>query len=415
MKIMNATRWFLLSLVLWLGGCSDPATITYTDIQQSPILLSFEDIRSGYKAESARDMKNPGKIYVYEQYLFVNEMYDGIHILDNSDPSKPVKLAYLRIPGNTDIEVRNDFMYVNSGPDLLVLDMSNINAVSLVKRVENAFFESSKKIDNQYLIGFGVKEIVRKEYVSRGWNFGFGIQEDVTIMSPTTAKNGSQGTGGSMARFALAGDFLYAVNETSLLPIDLTNPVDPKSKNAVPLNRGTIETIFKYKQYLYIGATQGVFIVDYTTNPSIPFVVSSVGHFQSCDPVVVQNDIAFSTLSAGSRCRGGINQLLVINVQNAANPFVLAEYFFSDTPLGLGVKDNNLFICMGNGGIQWFKTDDLFNIQNNKVTSDVSIHAWDVIVLDDRLIVTGEEGIFQYEYNTTDGTLNKINVIYSRN
>jgi hypothetical protein len=413
MKALTSARLFLLLTVLWISGCSDRSRITYTDVDRLPIMLSFDDIRSGYKAEGVKEMVNPGRIYVYGQYLLINDLYDGIHIIDNADPSKPVKLGYLRIPGNTDAVVRNNQMYVNSGPDLLILDMSNVNAITLTKRVENAFFETAKKSDNMYLIGFGEKEVVRKEYTSRGWNFFFGMQEDVAVMSSENRGN-TDGVGGSMARFTLAGDYLYVVNESSLLPIDISTSLDPKTKNAVPLNRGTIETIYKYKEFLFIGSTNGVFIVDYTTNPAIPVVVSTVQHIQACDPVVVQDDIAFSTLSVGQRCGGGVNELMVLNVKNAANPIILAEYFFDDTPLGLGINAEDLFICMGDGGIHWFKTNNLKDIQNNKVTSDVTLHAWDVIVLDGQLIVTGEEGIFQYEYDSENKTLNKVSTLFSR-
>lgn len=413
MKKLLSVFGIALFSVFFFNGCSDRSVLTYKDTELLPIMLSFDDIRSGFKAEGVREMVKPGKIYVYDEYLFVNELYDGIHIFDNSDPSAPQKLGYLRIPGNTDAVIRDNVMYANSGPDLLVLDLSQINNISLMKRVENSFFESTKKSGNMYEIGYGEKEIVRKEYTSRGWDFFFGIQEDVQVMSANSSGS-RDGVGGSMARFALAGNFLYVVNESALIPIDITIPNDPKTKNAVSLDRGSIETIYKYKEFLFIGSNNGVFIVNYKSNPSVPFVVSTVRHIRACDPVVVQGNIAFSTLSRGTRCGGGVNELMVLDVTDAAVPIIIEEYFFENTPLGLGIQDNNLFVCMGIGGIKWFKTDNLKDIVNNTVTSDVTINAWDVIVLEDKLIVTGNEGIFQYTFDVNTGTLTRVSSLFTK-
>ncbi len=40
--------------------------------------------------------------------------------------------------------------------------------------------------------------------------------------------NSVQGRAGSLSRFALAFDYLYAVNERELVSIDLSTPKDPR-------------------------------------------------------------------------------------------------------------------------------------------------------------------------------------------
>ena len=90
-------------------------------------------------------------------------------------------------------------MYANSGPDLLILDITNPTQVQLVKRVANALFENEKSNEGNYLIGYGEKEIIEKYYINRGWDFQFGIQEDVQVSSSDNGSN-RDGVGGSMAR-----------------------------------------------------------------------------------------------------------------------------------------------------------------------------------------------------------------------
>ncbi len=404
-------NWVLatISAILFLG-CNDKSEITYKTIEESAAFLSLKDIRASFAQEDARDIIQPGNIYVYKDWLLINEKYDGFHVVDNSNPASPVRKSYLRIPGSTDAIVRNDILYVNSGPDLLILDISNMAAVKEIKRFENAFFDLSKSNGDMYLIGFVQKEVVKKYYSHRGWDYCFGCMEDVQTVSSESDNRSGQGQGGSLARFAMAGNYLYFVDDDGLIPIDITMPSNPVLRTAVPLNRGTIETIYLYKDYLFIGSMNGVFIADYKTNPAVPKIISNIQHIRSCDPVVVQNDIAFSTLSAGSRCGGGNNELMVLDVQNAANPIILAEYFFPTTPLGLGVQDNNLFLCMGNGGLKWFNSENLKEITSNQIGEDAKIHARDVIVIGNHLIVTGDQGIVQYEF--AGNTLTRLSTLF---
>lgn len=403
----------LLFSLFTLSNCSDKSTLTYKTTELVNITLSLDDLRSGFAVESVKTLEKPGNIYVYGKYLFINEQHDGLHIVDNSDPSNPIFIGYLRIPGNSDLVIRNNMLYANSGPDMVILDISNPLKVQFVKRTLNAFFESGKLSNGSYLIGQGLKETVVKRNLSRGWDYNFGMQEDQLVLTASNG-GGGEGVGGSMARIVLADNYLYFVNNSNLIPIDLTIPNEPAVKTSVALGRGTIETLYKYKEYLFVGSMNGVFILDYKTNPAVPTVVSSVQHIRSCDPVVVQNDIAFSTLSNMASCGGGINELMVLDVKNAAKPIILAEYFLETTPLGLGVIGNNLFVCHGDNGIAWYKTDDLKEIINNKVSQDVNIHARDVIIIDNNLIVTGENGVTQYTYDITSGSMTRVSTLFTK-
>ena len=64
-----------------------------------PIYMSYEKMRAEVKFESAKKLETTGKIYFYQQYLFINEPFKGIHIYDNSSPSTPKKIGFINIPG----------------------------------------------------------------------------------------------------------------------------------------------------------------------------------------------------------------------------------------------------------------------------------------------------------------------------
>ncbi len=92
---------------------------------------------------SARTLRNPGKIYAYGTLLFINELHTGIHVVNNTDPGNPKNLSFIKIHGNVDIAVKSGILYADNVTDLIALDISNINNIRLVNRIENVFLTSN--------------------------------------------------------------------------------------------------------------------------------------------------------------------------------------------------------------------------------------------------------------------------------
>ena len=84
-------------------------------------------------------LKNVGKIYVKDNYLFIYEVGSGIHIVDNRNPEKPVQLAFVFILGNQELAIKDSILYADNVTDLVALNIANPLNVRLVKRIENAF------------------------------------------------------------------------------------------------------------------------------------------------------------------------------------------------------------------------------------------------------------------------------------
>jgi len=81
----------------------------------------------------------PGRIYVYDNYLLVNDQAQGIHIYDNSNVNSPTHLSFISIPGNMDFSVRNNTIYADNLTDLVVIDMSQPQKPAVVNRVKSVF------------------------------------------------------------------------------------------------------------------------------------------------------------------------------------------------------------------------------------------------------------------------------------
>jgi len=109
---------------------------------------------------------------------------------------------------------------------------------------------------------------------------------------------------GSMAAFAVNGQYLYVLDNNQLLIFSIANPSQVAYTTVVNMPQGiTAETLYPYGDYLFIGTMQGVLIYN-STNAAEPVFLSMYEHVVSCDPVVVNGQYAYVTLRTGTRCPG---------------------------------------------------------------------------------------------------------------
>jgi hypothetical protein len=109
-----------------------------------PVYANALDIAK-ISVEQPRTIQLPGKIYVYGNYIFQNDLNTGIHIIDYSNRSNPQKIAFINLPLNTDLAVKGNYLYANNYTDIVVFDISNPATPNLVKRISNVFQETNQK------------------------------------------------------------------------------------------------------------------------------------------------------------------------------------------------------------------------------------------------------------------------------
>ncbi len=232
---------------------------------------------------------------------------------------------------------------------------------------------------------------------------GCGSSSSSGSSSGTSAHGASgTGTGGSMARFTIVGDKLYTLNDRTINSFDISDPSTPMPDISQPVPFD-VETLRAYKNYLYIGAESGVYIYDHELNQ-----VSKFTHLRSCDPVVVQDDLAFVTLNKGNRCRlnSGENTLQVLDVRNPLKPkLIKTRNMFS--PSGLGIDGDKLFVCDGAGGLKLFDLNTTTNeetnetsltITLNRTSSRADIDCYDLIAHKGLLVVSNGKDVREYDY-----------------
>lgn len=404
---------FLLAisgLLLFSISCTkDNCKRTITHIKYEPVYKTLDEIRVVPTVEGPRDLKDPGKIYLYGTTLLINERSEGVHIVDNSNPSAPVRTAFIKIPGNVDIAMRGNTLYADNYIDLLAIDIADLQNIRLTRRVENAFPAYGNDPQRGLLVDYDEVEVTEtvncndRSTVSVDPRFG-AAQTMAANNSMGGTVNGagsgaarqSVGIGGSMARFAINGQVLYIVDEMNMHVYDISNAAMPNYVNQISIGMG-IETIFPYRDRLFIGSTQGMFIYD-NSNPLNPTFLSEFWHATACDPVFVEGNFAYVTLRGGTPCGSFNNQLDVIDISDVYNP-TLVSTTQTTHPHGLTVDNNSLYLCDGDDGLKVF---DISNKQSlNQLFHQSSTPAYDAITLPNAnvVMVVGKDGFYQYSTN----------------
>lgn len=410
----------LLGLSILLEGCNDRCTETYSYTYFEPVYTPLATIRAGVKQESPRQLQGLGKIYFKDGYLFVNQPGEGIHVIDNRNPESPVIKSFIKIPGNYDLAIRNTTLYADSYIDLVALDISNLNQVTEVARIEYAFISYNSMgfyatAENGVVTDWTEREVTFDESSCENirweawggfrWGGGIFLANAASFDSRAAiAPGNSTGIGGSMARFTISNDYLYMLDGGNIHTADISVAATPEKKSTQYV-MWDIETIFPYSDKLFIGARSGMHIYDLAT-PENPQKISTYSHINSCDPVVVSGNYAYVTLRSGTQCQGFANQLEVLDISNLTSPSLVKMYPMHN-PHGLGVDDPVLFICDGNDGLKIYDATDKLNIDKNLIKHYKNIHAYDAIPFNNVLMLIGEDGIFQYDYSD----LNNISLL----
>lgn len=399
---------FLASTLLF--SCTDQVNATYTYRTMMPVYLEMKDVRGKSLAPiPAQEIENPGKIYIYNNYLLINEPSKGIHIYDNKNPSNPINLSFIPIEGNVDLAINSNILYADNYVDLLAFDLSNIQNIRLVKRVEDVFTHLYQHSTGK-IITFK-DTVLTSDSPSRGFETMWMVRPNMSLTSNMAKAASSYGTGGSMARFTLMNGHLFAVDQSTLRVFDVESPAEPKFLKPIDLGWG-IETIFPFDQKLFIGSNRGLHIYD-ASNPAAPKRMAVYEHVLSCDPVVVNEDYAFVTLRSGNFCVNGVNELHVLDIKNPYQPKLLKAYPMLN-PHGLGLAKNYLYVAEGKHGLKSFNASDVLTIDKNQLEFLQSMKSVDLIPGPKSLIVIGPDGVCQYDFSNP-AKLRKLSCIQVSN
>lgn len=207
------------------------------------------------------------------------------------------------------------------------------------------------------------------------------------------------GAGGSLARFAIAGNYLYTVDEMDLKVYDISSPGNPQLKNSVRVGFN-IETIYPFKDNLFIGSASMIYIYS-VADPLNPKKLSegiSPQAIRRCDPVVAKDTVAFATLRTNGPCGGSQSTLAVFDIKDIKNPVQRATVPVPE-PYGLGYADTALYVC-DRTGLMVFNISKPYTPAYKTTLRDATAYV-DVIPYQGTLICWVKEGIVLYDISKT--------------
>lgn len=385
----------LFLICLFFNSClKDKKLEKYTYYIPQSALKS--EVQANIKSGAAQSVSTPGKLYVQGNYIYLNEINKGIHIIDYSHPSSPKNVAFIPIPGNLDLAVKGNYLYADEYADLLTIDVSNPLQARLIDVKENAFYNYFYGADSNRIVASWrrVDTVIEGDLPFVYPPVYYDAIPGAKAYSASSATNSPISVGGSTSRFTVVNNRLYTVDNSSIHIYSIQTANNPSFVQTMSTNYGGIETIYPFKNNLFLGGSNGMYIFD-ITDADNPVAKGTFGHVRTCDPVIADANKAYVTLRNGTACGGFTNELDVLNIDYIDNPILLKTYPF-DNPRGLAKEGNILFICDGKAGLKILNAADANNIATLKTIK--GFEANDVILNNGIAIVTASDGLYFIDY-----------------
>jgi len=300
------------------------------------LLVALLSIGSRYDT-GVPTITSPLNVYLYDTLLLVSDSLNGLLIYSVADVQAPRFKVRIPLSGNRGMAMKDSIIYANSWGGILAIRLVNDTNYEVTSVIKDDPYHSDMMFNDHY-------------YEPSG-GFGCGTK----VMAASADGIGSGGTGGSYAIFAVIDSFLYYINSQSIVTMDISNAAKPRKISETPV-AWSIETLFPTREYLFIGGTNGMYVMD-RSNPSHPTLKSSITHFRARDPVVVHDTMAYVTLRAANDPWANTDELMVISLGSIASPRLIKEIPLS-TPYGLAIKDSLLYVAQGKNGWTLFGLTD---------------------------------------------------------
>ena len=409
--------------ILFLAACEwsnsndndeELVEVTYlTPIYESASLIADQVVVEEPKAQTSL-----GKIITYQNFVFINEPMEGIHVIDHTDPVNPKNISFISVPGNLDMAILDNYLYVDMFSSLAVFNIGDVSNPIFKETftIENIFdydpfwnlpieiwdepnsYVQYREYPDQSK-GIVVDWKIEIEFEERSSinNYYYDVAEVDAVALPTSEDGGIIGANnvnnaGSMTRFLIVDNYLYTINFSELVLFQIGGDYRPSPW--IKKNTETqAETLFRLNDLLFIGSVNGMLVYS-VSDSSDPDYLNRIEHMRSCDPVVADQNYAYVTLRGGTNCFTDINELQIIDIQDPLNLSVVGNKDMFN-PHGLGIYNHHLIICDGSAGI---KIVDVSNATSPKIVNSEPIQfAYDVIVDYPSALVVGDTDLYQFD------------------
>ena len=304
----------------------------------------------------------------------------GLLIINISDPTNPQKVGHYRDSATNDVIVNHNYVYCLSYPGLVIIDISQPSDPFFIKSITDQEFSTGLiyeyVIQNNYLFTLG-SELVIFDISDPSNLFEVGRLE-VDLGKIVIDEN---------QLFIITSPTPYNSFSSNLNIINISTPYNPTLIFDPQINEieAFVDDIMVKNSTIFVSSETKLFAfnlsIDYNVTLLSSLTVSgSIGKIQIQHNFFTNEteyDIAFCANSRG---------LQIVDITNASQPLLLAEYDLGSRAMGVFAAENYLYICVQhefpskpssfmifkiiNGTLQLTKS---FTFENDTIT-DIFVH-----------------------------------------
>lgn len=132
---MTTKHILLLILPLFIFSCDEEDFVVNG---MSPVYHDYNDF-SSIESLGPQPVVELGKIITRGDYVFVNDVLQGIHVVDNTIPSSPEYKYFWKIIGNREFTITDNTLYADNGKHLLVIDITDFSNIIYVDHIPDFY------------------------------------------------------------------------------------------------------------------------------------------------------------------------------------------------------------------------------------------------------------------------------------
>ncbi len=137
---VNRRAIALVLFALLFAACKEDVPWEQGDVDAYVPVYNTDAALKRVEVQGVKPMVSPGKMYGYGQYLVIPDPgAGGLHVIDNSVRTAPVKRSFISIPGCAAAEIKSHYLYIGNYDDLVTIDLASLPALSVTSRVSGAF------------------------------------------------------------------------------------------------------------------------------------------------------------------------------------------------------------------------------------------------------------------------------------
>lgn len=426
----------LFALILFVLACQkeslDRVPKTYNLYQ--PVYLELDDYRqtSGI-LQAARPIEQPTITVVYQDYLFMKEYGQGIHVIDNADPANPQAVGFIAMEGVGRLFIRQDYLYVSDYADLVVFDLADPAGPKTALRNKNIFLDEPLKAEQgltpyyepageQVTLNVGdanyEKDIFwlesEQQYAVEkslepqdGWFYSRNGKEAIHISDREEIMKDLR----NQARLSIVGDQLYIVQDEILKSYALTEGVSPKFV-AVIDEFNSVSSVRAYENYLFLDGRRGLLVVD-NQQPEKPRLIKDFRSYNPCNPAYVTGNYGYIGVRSGVYCGSYSSENGVFIHDLSSSEAVLTQILAAESPYDIEVVNGQVLIADGTNGLLIYRAGasapEGILLQPDQ---RVQLEAYRLIPIPstNRVVVIAGEGVYQYDLSNPE-TPEELSVI----